>query len=155
MMKFSNRLKIIIPFIILAAVITFAIWYVLNWYKPTGSVIPGAPMELMKVVQNDNQIKIIKKGKEEIITIADNKPYRFEMKYPDTVFIEQTVIVNGTPMKGTYRNENGIASGFAETFYPGENREVSLILQIEWQVEKHRLFDRYRGKPWKHNISVR
>lgn len=155
MMKLSKRMKIVIPFVILAAVIAFAIWYFMEWFKPTGTIVPGAPMELMKVVQNGNELRIIKKGKEEVITIPDGKPYRIEMKYPETVFFEQTVIVNGIPMKGIFRKENGISSGVAETFYPGEKRESVLMIQVDWQVEKHRFLDRYRGKVWKQNVSVR
>ena len=154
-MKLQQRLKIVIPVVLLAAVLLFAFWYFTNWYKPTGAVIPGAPMELMKIIQNDREIKIIKKGKEEIITIPEGKPYRLEMKYPDKIFFEQTVIVNGIPMKGICLKENGISSGFTETFHPGEKKECVMMIQVDWQVEKHRLMERYRGKVWRTNISVR
>ena len=154
-MKFRQLLKIIIPIILIVAVLLFAAWNFVNWYKPTGAIIPGAPMVMMQIIQNDREIKIIKKGKEEVITIPDDKPYKYQIKYSDKVFLEQTVIVNGTRVKGTYLNENGLPAVFPVTFIPGEKREYSLMLQMEWQVEKHRLLDRYRGKCWKVNCSVR
>ena len=154
-MKFQQRLKIIIPIVLLAAVLMFAAWYFVNWYKPSGAVIPGAPMELMRIVQNDREIRIIKKGKEEVITIPEGKPYKYEIKYTDKVFMEQVVVVNGVKVKGTYRNENGFPTVFPVTFRPGEKQEYTLSLQMDWQVEKHRLLDRYRGKSWKANLSLR
>lgn len=154
-MKLPQRLKIVIPVMLLAGVIVFAVWYFMEWYKPTGTIVPGAPMELMRVVQDGNQLKITKKGKEEIIPLPEGKDYQFKMDYPETVFLEQTVIVNGIRMKGTYKKENGFSTGFSETFHPGEKRKCSLMIQLDWQVEKHRFLDRYRGKCWKLNYSVR
>ena len=153
-MKILQSLKIIIPIILIAVILFFAAWYFVNWYKPTGAIVPGAPMVMMQVIQNDREIKVFQNGKEEIITIPDDKPYKYQLKYSDKIFLEQTVIVNGVRVKGAYLNENGLPTAFSATFKPGEKREYSLILQIDWQVEKHLFLDRYRGKCWKINYSI-
>ena len=154
-MKFRNSLRYIIPILLIVLILVFAGWYFAGWYKPTGAVVPGAPMELLKLVQTDKELKVIRKGKEETVPLPEGKPYQYKLSYPDKVFIEQTVLVNGIPVKGTYRTDNGIETGFIITFTPGEKREYSLMLQIDWQVEKHVFLDRYRGKSWKRNISYR
>ena len=154
-MKIRQLLKIIIPIILIAIILFFAALYFVNWYKPTGAIIPGAPMVMMQVIQNDREINIFQNGKKETITIPDDKPYVHQFKYSDKIFLEQTVIVNDVRIKGTYLNENGLPTAFSATFKPGEKREYSLVLQIDWQVEKHRFLDRCRGKCWKVNYSVR
>ncbi|MBR2439527.1 MAG: hypothetical protein IKB25_04985 [Lentisphaeria bacterium] len=158
-MKFPQRLKIVIPVMLLAAVIAFAAWYVSEWYIPTGAIVPGAPIELQRLSQNDKEVKIItkKKGKTEqgLVFPPDGKPLLYKVDYKEKIFIEQTVLVNGIPVKGIYRNDQGVVLGYTVTFYTGEQREYTLSLQIDWQVEKHRFLDRYRGKAWKTNFSLR
>ena len=154
-MKILQSLKIIIPIILIAVILFFAAWYFVNWYKPTGAIVPGAPMVMMQIIQNDREIKIFQKGKEEVITLSGDEPYVHKFKYDGKIFLEQTVVVNDARVKGTYLNENGFPTVFSATFKPGEKQEHSLILQIDWQVEKHRFLDRYRGKCWKVNYSVR
>ena len=157
-MKLSQRLKIVIPVMLLAAVIAFAVWYFVNWYIPTNVIIPGEPIEMKRLCQNDGKIRIITKNngltKEGLFVLPEGKPCQFKSDYQDKVFIEQTVFVNGKPVKGIYRR-NGLASGFTVTFYPGEQREYTLLLQIDWLVERHRFLDRYRGKAWRTNVSIR
>ena len=158
-MKFRQRLKIVIPVMLLAAVIAFAAWDVSEWYIPTGAVIPGASIELQKLVHNDKEVKIITKEKgktkQDLVFLSDGKPLLYKVDYKEKIFIEQTVLVNGIPVKGIYRNDQGAALGYTVTFYPGEQRTHTLLLQIDWQVEKHRFLNRYRGKAWKTNISIR
>ena len=144
---------------LLAAVIAFAAWYVSEWYIPTGAIVPGAPIELQRLSQNDKEIKIITKKKgeteQELMHLSDGKPLLYKVDFNKKIFIEQTVLVNGIPVKGTYRNDQGIAVGYTVTLTPGEQRDYTLLLQIDWQMEKHRFLDRYRGKPWKTNIRLR
>ena len=144
---------------LLAAVIAFAAWYVSEWYIPTGAVIPGASIELQKLVHNDKEVKIITKEKgktkQDLVFLSDGKPLLYKVDYKEKIFIEQTVLVNGIPVKGIYRNEQGLHPGYAVTFRPGENREYVLLLQIDWLVEKHRFLDIYRGKAWRINVSYK
>jgi hypothetical protein len=158
-MKLSARLKIVIPLMLLAGVILFAIRYFTGWFIPTGTIIPGAPMELMRISQNDKEVRIStrKKGKikQQILHISNGKPLQYKFDYKEKIFIEQAILVNGTPVKGTYRDDNGANLNYTVTFIPGEKRDYVLLLQIDWLVERHRLLERFRGKAWKTNFSVR
>lgn len=157
-MKLSKRTQRMLVFLGLAAVLAFGTWYVMNWYVPTTVILPGAPMEMKRFKQNGSEVKILYKEngveKEGLIVLTD-APRRHTVGYDGKIYLEQTVYLNGIPVKGIYRNEQGLHPGYAVTFRPGENREYVLLLQIDWLVEKHRFLDIYRGKAWRINVSYK
>ena len=157
-MKLSKRVQRTLVFTALAVVLCFAAWYVMNWYVPTTVILPGAPMEMKRYSQNGSEVKIRYKEngveKEGLITLMD-APQRHTMEYEGKIYLEQTIFLNGIPVKGVYRSEKGLHPGYAVTFRPGENREHILLLQIDWLVEKHRFLDIYRGKAWRINVNLR